>query len=513
MERVVEKLEALGAAGLWRSVEIMAALALGEEGGRGQGELRLLQARAASELGETRRAVEMLEELADCGVGGDKVSRELMRLHSQLGQHQEAAAWGEKVASRTVADNWALGRAHEASGGRKQASRCFMAVLRDNELATEALDALCRVGASPADVQLFLTKRRGGVPGWASDRVALLGKTWALAAAGSHREAAAELAALAAAALPAGKEAALLMQAEQRLLAGDELPAELPAPVDLRSSAKSLFDSRGTPRGFLAAAKAVGGRGDYGRALQYAMRAARDAPASDAAMLERCELAAGHALAGLGRLDEALACYRKAGRQGLEAAVKTLGRLGRPQDALRLAKAEYRARPHAEAALSALADALMMHANGRGKAREVLLRCLKQGGPRAKHVLRLASLEEGPAQMALLTRAVLGTGAALSDGAVAQLVPPQCLAQSWQARLAFATLCSAADDAVGALTQLRAAAALGGDATQIMAETARAQRALAGEEDHADADDDEGGQATRLSAPAPPDAPPNPFLA
>lgn len=57
-------------------------------------------------------------------------------------------------------------------------------------------------------------------------------------------------------------------------------------------------------------------------------------------LLERCALCAGHALAGAGQLDEALSMYRRAGRCGLESAVRTLGRLARPQDALRLAKAE-----------------------------------------------------------------------------------------------------------------------------------------------------------------------------
>ncbi len=151
-----------------------------------------------------------------------------------------------------------------------------------------------------------------------------------------------------------------------------------------------------------------------------------------------------------------------------------------------------------------------MHAGGRGKAREVLARCLRAGGPRARHVVRLAALEEPPAQRALLLRAVAGGPA--PDPALAALVPERCLAQSWQARLALAAALAAAEDPAQALAHLRAAAALGGDAAQIAAETARAQRALAGEEEPAEGEEDEGQAAARLSAPVPAEQPPNPFL-
>jgi hypothetical protein len=149
-----------------------------------------------------------------------------------------------------------------------------------------------------------------------------------------------------------------------------------------------------------------------------------------------------------------------------------------------------------------------MHAGGRGKAREVLLRCLRAGGPRARHVARLAALEEPVARRALLLRAV--SGGPSPDPALASLVPERCLTQSWQARLALAAALAAAEEPAQALAHLRAAAALGGDAAQIAAETARAQRALAGEEEPPEGEEEEGGG--RLSAPAPPEQPPNPFL-
>ena len=155
-----------------------------------------------------------------------------------------------------------------------------------------------------------------------------------------------------------------------------------------------------------------------------------------------------------------------------------------------------------------------MHAGGRGKAREVLARCLRVGGPRARHVTRLAALEEPPSARALLLRAVAGGPG--PEPALAALVPERCLAQSWQARLALASALAAAEEPAAALAHLRAAAALGGDAAQIAAETARVQRALAGEDEPPDADDDEAAAAAaapgRLSAPVPAELPPNPFL-
>jgi hypothetical protein len=116
-----------------------------------------------------------------------------------------------------------------------------MAVLRENELAVEALEALCRVGAAAADVQAFLAKRRGACPAWLWQREAALGRAWACAAAGQHREAGQELGALAAgAAGPAGRDWAQRAQAEQRAAAGDELLPETAAPVDLRWNPRLL---------------------------------------------------------------------------------------------------------------------------------------------------------------------------------------------------------------------------------------------------------------------------------
>ena len=75
----------------------------------------------------------------------DRAARVLLEVYSSLELWMEAAAWGEKIVNRTVGEHWRLGRAYEQAGNRKQASRCFMAVLKENELAVEAVEALCRV--------------------------------------------------------------------------------------------------------------------------------------------------------------------------------------------------------------------------------------------------------------------------------------------------------------------------------------------------------------------------------
>jgi hypothetical protein len=94
------------------------------------------------------RALDAFEQLASENEEDVRVKRELLHLSWQLNMVQETIVWGEKISVRSVGDNWILGCAYESSGGRKQASRCFMNVLRENELAVEALEALCRVGAA-----------------------------------------------------------------------------------------------------------------------------------------------------------------------------------------------------------------------------------------------------------------------------------------------------------------------------------------------------------------------------
>jgi tetratricopeptide (TPR) repeat protein len=331
---LLEKLESLASAGMWRSVELVALLSLREASdSRWQFELRLLRARAAGKMGETRRATEELEQLASESED-ERVPRELLQLCFGARQMQEAIVWGEKIARRSAGDNWLLGCAYEQMGGRKMASRCFMAVLRDNECAAEALEALCRVGAAAADVQAFLAKRLrntnvgnsnnvgntnvgnsnnvgntnvgnsnnvgntnvgnsnnvgntnsvgnnvgSNIAGscW-SEAAPQLGRVWASAAAGQHREAAALLQLLAAREPAPAAEQLLRLRGEQLLLAGDELPPP-PAPcfVDLRASPSQLVGGpwAGSPRALLAGALAAGARGDYARALTYANAASK----------------------------------------------------------------------------------------------------------------------------------------------------------------------------------------------------------------------------------------------
>ncbi len=388
-----------------------------------------------------------------------------------------------------------------------------MNVLRDNEFAIEALEALCRVGAAAADVQAFLAKRTKGGPSFFVAAAPALARAYSSAAAGQHREAAEVFAHMAASETPLAAEHLQMLRGEQLVLAGDEVPAVGPAFVDLRWTAAVLAGpALGSPRAFLAGAKMAGARGDFPRALTYAAKAQMSAPRSDVAFAERCHLCSGHALAGLGQLDEALAAYRRAGRVGLESVVRTLGRLGRPQEALRVAKAEYRARPQLESALSALADALALHSSGKAKSREVLVRCLRAGGPRPRHVLRLAVLEEQRERCIRLLLRAIGEEDASVDDETNALVPRGSCAGSWQVRISLARLllspgaapsgATANDELVG-LASLRAAERLGAPASLVQAELARRER----REDAEEGDEDPPRPANNAVDP-----PPNPFL-
>lgn len=495
----VEALEELVAGELWVSAVEMGRRALAGAGlvGEERGRVLLVVGRG---LGATGRVVEGLEvagRAAEEG-GGIGAVRLALSLCGQMERWDECVAWAERLGDLRTAGEWALSaRAHEMLGARKQASRAYLACLRMAPLASEAVDGLARVGASGPDVEAVVAKRTAGT--WAEQPLRALGAAGALAALGKHREAADRLA-------QAGWAE---REAEQRLLAADLEEVGPGAGPDVKvlaalrlravggggleaapppSLGSLLWASRSTPQGWVAAALAAGARNDLGRCAAYAAKGFNEA--AKASVRERAALVVGHALTAQGRSDEAAIWYRRAGLQGLGALVKALCRSNRAGEALREAKAAYRLRPQWEGALSALADALLAHgAAGTTKAREVLSRCIKLGGPRARHVARYAGLEDdnGVALLGWATGSGSGGEAADDEDKWDGLVPRYCGANSGSLHLQYCRALLLASRGADALAAERKAAALGWPGPR---ERSQAKKLLAPHLDHSEDEDD-----------------------
>jgi tetratricopeptide (TPR) repeat protein len=179
----------------------------------------------------------------------------------------------------------------------------------------------------------------------------------------------------------------------------------------------------------------------------------------------------GHALLGLGRYAEAVVWYKRANTQGLQGQLVALGKMGAVQEALRVAKQEYRLRPNWEVALLGLAYALSLHSSGTKKAREVMVRCLKQGGPKLSAIRLLASLEDESGAALLLQHCTsLETAEAQLPADVRELIPPGCLATEAKAHLLLGQVLGTSQPEA-ALQAFRKATALGYDCTAEMAKT------------------------------------------
>lgn len=229
--------------------------------------------------------------------------------------------------------------------------------MRENECAVEAIEQLCALGVSVGDVQSFLKKRKAGQSDWAAPILQGLSSVWSNKRHGNVKDALSELD------LIEWSNKGVIVQYHQRLRAnllyakGDwegalqalsmssgsadqdlavcciarrmgECP-ERDTATDLNRMARLCERLQGTPWGWTALAVYCGARGDWTRALRFAMKGEPN---------ERTQNILGHAYAGQGRFAEAQVHYEAAGLEGLEGLVGILQKQGRQQEALRVAK-------------------------------------------------------------------------------------------------------------------------------------------------------------------------------